>query len=512
MLDRLVLGSSSLVQTVAEELEGKPGTVRVGTSDRSLATTLRETGVEAETLDPTDETTLAGLDPDIVVVLQDTKEAGHAATRAARNALPDAYLLVYAGDDGPSQDTALEAIADEVIDRGRAAATRLVDHVGDNGRQFQQLRHVLLEIDRLAVVAHDNPDPDAIASGVALGEIATDIGCETEICYHGDISHQENRAFVNLLGLDLRRIEADTALSGFDGIALVDHSRPGVNDQLAPDTDIDIVIDHHPPRSPVDAQFVDLRSCVGATSTLLVEYLDRSGVPVGESLATALLFGIQVDTRSFSREVSNEDFEAAATLLSAADLEALERIESPSVDAQTLETIASAIRHRRVEDGVLLSFVGSLSSRDTLSQAADLLLTPEGVTTTLVYGVMDGTVYASARSSDPQLDIGQTLRGVFDHLGSAGGHADMAGAQFGLGVFGDVDGDESLREVLESSVTGPFLEAAEASARPERGDLDTADASMTGRYLVTPASSDSSESATDDGDRGESSESPDETE
>jgi hypothetical protein len=148
--------------------------------------------------------------------------------------------------------------------------------------------------------------------------------------------------------------------------------------------------------------------------------------------------------------------------------------------------MAGSIRHRQVEDGVLLSFVGSLSERDALAQAADHLLTLEGITTTLVYGVMDGTIYASARSSDPHLDIGETLRGAFDHLGSAGGHADMAGAQFDLGVFGGVEDDNSLRGVLEASITGPFLEAAEASTRPETSDIYTSDAAMTERYVVTP--------------------------
>jgi len=510
MIDRLVLGSGSFVQTIVDALREKPGSVCVGTSDRSLATTFREIGVDAETLDPTDEAALSALDSDIVFVLQDSEQANREAARAVRNALPEAYLLVYAGENDLSHGASLEGIADRVVDPGRATAARLVDQVGDDGQQLQQLWQVLSGIDRLAIVAHDNPDPDAIASGVALAELADAADCEAEVCYYGNISHQENRAFVNLLDLDLRNVDGGETLSEFDGIALVDHSRPGVNDQVSPDTDVDIVIDHHPPRSPVDARFVDLRSSVGATSTLLVEYLDRFGMTISENIATALLFGIHIDTRSFSREVSGEDFEAAATLLATANLDTLERIESPSVTAQTLDTMARSIRHRQVEDGVLLSFVGSLSERDALAQAADHLLTLEGITTTLVYGVMDGTIYASARSSDPHLDIGETLRGAFDHLGSAGGHADMAGAQFDLGVFGGVEDDNSLRGVLEASITGPFLEAAEASTRPETSDIYTSDAAMTERYVVTPpAPPEGDESTTDDSPGQGSSESPD---
>ncbi len=38
------------------------------------------------------------------------------------------------------------------------------------------------------------------------------------ICYYGEISHQENRAFVNLLEFDLRNLDADSPdeLEAFD--------------------------------------------------------------------------------------------------------------------------------------------------------------------------------------------------------------------------------------------------------------------------------------------------------
>lgn len=498
MVDRLVLGSGSLVQTVVESLRGQPGTVRVGTDDKSFATTFREVGVDADHLDPTDEATLAELDPDIVFVVEDDPADNRAAARAVRRALPDVYLLAYAGEDDLDHGAALEGVADEVLDPGRAAAAHIIERIGDDGQRLHQLWRVLRDIDRLGIVAHDNPDPDAIASGVALARLAAAVGCDAEVCYYGSISHQENRAFVNVLNLDVRNVAADEELSEFDGIALVDHSRPGVNDQLSPDTEVDIVIDHHPPRAPVDARFVDLRSSVGATSTLLVGYLDRFGLTFDTAVATALLFGIRVDTRSFSREVSQEDFEAAATLLDAADLTTLELIESPNVSAQTLETIASAINHRTIEDGVLLSFVGESPDRDALAQAADQLLGLDGVTTTFVYGIMGETVYASARASGSRIDIGETLRDAFDQIGSAGGHADMAGAQLDLGVFGVIeDRDGSLREVLEASITGRFLEAAAANARPQATDAYAADAEVTDRYFITPPAYDEPD---DDGD------------
>ena len=180
-------------------------------------------------------------------------------------------------------------------------------------------------------------------------------------------------------------------------------------------------------------------------------------------MATGLLFGIHTDTKEFTREAVKADFEAAAALLPAANLGILERIESPSISPETFETIAGAVRNRQQEDDVLLSCVGRLSDRDALAQAADRLLTMDGVSTTVVYGTREGSIYLSARSQGRGIDLGEVLRDAFGRIGSAGGHADMAGAQITLGVLEAVEErEESLREIVEAVVTDRFLEALDS--------------------------------------------------
>jgi len=86
------------------------------------------------------------------------------------------------------------------------------------------------------------------------------------------------------------------------------------------------------------------------------------------------------------------------------------------------------------------------------------LLTLEDVNATLVYGVQDGTIYVSARARGTDIDLGETLRDAFGQIGSAGGHADMAGAQITLGVLDTIeDRDESLHEVVRAVVDDRFL-------------------------------------------------------
>lgn len=492
MANRLVLGSGSLVQPLVESLDCQPELLTVGTDDEHLAAILRETGITVEQLNPTDTETLRELDGvEVVFVLEDEQWDNLVTARAVRNAHPDAYILAYSGEDASDHGASLAGTVDRVVDPGNAVAASLLERVGDASRRIRQLWQVLGDIDRLAVLTHDNPDPDAIASGVALQRLATAAGCEADVCYYGNITHQENRAFVNVLDLELRNLDDDEQLTEYDGIALVDHSRPGVNDQLPEDAVVDIVIDHHPPRAPVDARFVDLRSHVGATSTLLVEYLGEFGLIDEETVATALLFGIHVDTKAFTREVSREDFEAAAILVAAADLGTLERIEAPSISPQTFDTVARAIQNRTVEGEVLHSFVGKLSDRDALAQAADKLLTIDDVTTTLVYGLKDGTIYVSARARGSDIDIGETLREAFDPIGSAGGHVDMAGAQIPLGVLEAVgDDDESLQQIIEDVITNQFLEAITTATSPPVSGVYASDIDPIQEYLAgTPETS-----------------------
>jgi nanoRNase/pAp phosphatase (c-di-AMP/oligoRNAs hydrolase) len=474
MIDRLVLGSGSLLHTLVTSLRDQSGTLRVGTEDESLIRSLQDNGIDVVDPSPEDAEALSTLDVEFVVVTAETRTEVQTVATAAREAFPDAYLLVYTGAfgiGGTANGDSLDQIADKVVALSERAGSYVLDRIGDSGRQMYQLWSVLRDIDNLAVVTHDNPDPDAIASGLALARIARAAGCEASVCYHGDITHQENRAFVNVLDLDLCRIDEEGGLAAFDGIALVDHSRPGVNDQLPDDSDVDIVIDHHPPRAPVNARFVDLRGGVGATSTLLVGYLDLFGLEFDQQIATALLFGIHVDTNAFSREVSPIDFEAAATLVSAADLGALERIESPSVSASTIDTLASAIQNRRTVGGVLMSCVGQLAERDALAQAADRLLMLDDVGTTMVYGVLDGTIYISARSRGTRVDIGEALRDAFNQIGSAGGHVNMAGGQIELGILDAVDEQtDSFQDILEDVVEDRFLSAVDEHTTEEVTD------------------------------------------
>jgi nanoRNase/pAp phosphatase (c-di-AMP/oligoRNAs hydrolase) len=448
------------------------------TDKESRVLSLREANIKAEmgAIEDPDVVRQQAGEVDTVIIAGDKPYRNRQLASVATEAYPDAFIMGYTGDHASSSDrSAMADLVDETIDYAAAVADSLVDSIYESGYRTRQLLRVLRQLEGpLAIVTHDNPDPDAIASAMALARLAKRAAIETEVCYFGDISHQENRAFVNLLEYRLTKLHSETDLSQYGSFALVDHSRPGVNDGLPSETNVALVLDHHPPRGPAKAQFFDLRSDVGATSTLLTDHLRRVDIEPNERLATGLLFGIRVDTNDFAREVCLEDFRSAAYLLDYVDTDTLELVESPSMSPETLDTIGAAIDNRVVKADVLATCAGGSADRDALAQAADKLLDLDGVRTTFVFGYTDKTVYASARTRGTDIDIGETLRDAFDQVGSAGGHADMAGAQLPVGMLVDSDDDEPATAVT-TAVTERFFEAIESrpSHRPPEAFDDT---------------------------------------
>ena len=325
----------------------------------------------------------------------------------------------------------------------------------------EALRDVLSPAEELTIVCHNNPDPDCLASALALGRIAAAVGIdERRILYSGEISHQQNRAFINLLDIDLTEFDDESVRDRPEGslLAFVDHAIPGANNRVPEGTAVDIVIDHHPAEA-IEARFVDHRESIGATATILTEYVDAFDLDLDATLATALLFAIRRETLGFLRGVTSAEYAAAEFLHDSADDGLLQQLSSPSVTGATVDAIAGAIGNRTVRGSVLVSHVGRTSERDALPQAADYLATLEGVETAIVFGIVDGSIQLSARSPDARVHIGSVLDGAFGDVGSAGGHREMAGGEIPLGIFADrTDDDAELVSIVERIVTARLVD------------------------------------------------------
>jgi nanoRNase/pAp phosphatase (c-di-AMP/oligoRNAs hydrolase) len=459
-----ILGCGSVGHAVAEELVGQGKDILIVDRDDSRVEALRDQDLNAQVADIRDEE-VADLvaDRDVVLVMASDVEANKDAVENIRERNGDQFVVVRASDP-ISGDELTEMGADVVINPSEVIADSALRSLeaGELEHQAGRLREVIETTDeRMAILTHDNPDPDSIASAVALQAIASYLGVDSDIIYLGDIGHQENRAFVNLLGIDLvSRTSLEDLESSHDTIALVDHAKAS---ETAVDLPVDVVIDHYEPDADYDAGFVDVRPNMSSTSTIMTKYIQEYDMNLDEAVATALLYGIRAETLDFKRETTPADLTAAAYLYPFANHDTLEQVESPSMSPETLDVLAEAITNREVQGSHLVSNAGFIREREALAQAAQHLLNLEGITTSAVYGIAAETIYLAARSKDIRVNIGRVLDEAFGEVGQSAGHSTQASTEIPLGIFTGVDiGDENrdlLLSLTEEAVKGKLFDA-----------------------------------------------------
>jgi nanoRNase/pAp phosphatase (c-di-AMP/oligoRNAs hydrolase) len=451
-----ILGCGSVGHAIAEELAAQGKDVLIVDKDESRVEALRDQDLNATVADIGD----AGIadvvgDREVVLVMASDVEANKAAVE---HLVDDQRFVVARAADPVSADALRELGADIVINPASVIAESALRTLesGELEHRAAQLKSILVDTDgQVAIVTPDNPTPDALASAVALQAIAGEFDVEADILYFGGLGHQENRAFVNLLGIDL--VESDpNDLAQYATIALVDHSQAD-SARLADRATVDIVLDHRESDASREARFVDVRPDMASTSTILTKYLQELGVTVDAPVATALLYGIRAETLDFKRETTPADLTAAAYLHPFADHDVLEQVESPSMSPETLDVLAEAITNRQVKGSHLVSNAGFVTDREALAQAAQHLLNLEGVTSTAVFGIAEETIHLAARSKDIRLDIESILADAFDDSGQVVGHSTQASAEIPLGIFTGIEVGEENRDLL--------LELAEEAVR-----------------------------------------------
>ncbi|MBI3964640.1 MAG: DHH family phosphoesterase [Chloroflexi bacterium] len=285
---------------------------------------------------------------------------------------------------------------------------------------------------RLVILTHDNPDPDAIGAGLALARLAQEVGSEAVFAYGGIIGRAENTAMINLLEIDLVPVSC-VDLTTFDGIALVDTQPGSTNHSLRAGLTPTIVIDHHPRDEATAAvPYADVRPDYGASSTILYEYLRAARVVPDRPLATALFYGLKVDTQNLSRGHSAADERAFMRLFPLVDHQQLSRIEYPPLPYEYFETLRQGLERAYVHGDVVISQMDDIETPHPVAEIADLLLRLEGVRWSACFACSGEALYLSLRTNDLNANAGVVVRRVVRHHGSSGGHPALAAGRVPL--------------------------------------------------------------------------------
>ena len=303
--------------------------------------------------------------------------------------------------------------------------------------RVQQYQRYFSDAERVLIMLHNDPDPDAMASGLALRNVLRRTKTTAIIGAIQGITRPENLRMVNLLDIHIENITQES-LKEYDRIAMVDvqpHYFGGLIDR------VDLVIDHHPEQPGYTAVFKDIRPDYGSTSTILTEHLRAVDVNISERTATAMLYAIKSDTLFFNRSTNRVDLEAFSYLYPLADAALIRKMEGAEITSERLDYVLKAHLGGILSDQVFCAFLGSMPREDFIPYVADFFLQLEDVKWTVIAGIVNDSLVVSVRNLGYTKNAGEFVRRFFAEIGSAGGHRAMAKAVVPLRAFRDKYGE-----------------------------------------------------------------------
>ena len=166
---------------------------------------------------------------------------------------------------------------------------------------------------------------------------------------------------------------------------------------------------------------------VGACASLIAEYYVRSGNTPDRNVATALLYGIKMDTLQFTRGVTPLDIEMFGFLFPLCDQEVLADLERNNMEFSDLKAYGEAIERIELYDKIGFSCIPFSCPDALIAILSDFILALIEVEVAVVFSFREDGIKLSVRSEDPDIHAGDLLHEALKGLGSGGGHAVMGG-------------------------------------------------------------------------------------
>ena len=306
--------------------------------------------------------------------------------------------------------------------------------------------------DSLLLLMNGSPDPDAIASAMALREIIQKTKGLSKSAFVSTepLIRQQNVEFVSSMRLYIQLVN-QVDIDSYRLIAILD-AQPSFFYKALNSIKPQIVIDHHPREGEWHALLEDIRPNYGALSSILTEYLLCSRVKIPRNLHTALLYGIKTDTDNFNRSAIIEDISAYTYNTKYANMQFIRRIELNQTPDRFLKYYNYAYHHMNNFRGRRVCFLGSVESADVCVQIADFYLRLIGTYYVVVAGIIGDKLIIIFRGDGYRQNCGAIAQRAFGLVGKGGGHRSAARMEISLDVL-----KENLEGELSQTNVEKFL-------------------------------------------------------
>ena len=301
------------------------------------------------------------------------------------------------------------------------------------------------------IQTHNFPDPDAIASAFGLQKLLRLYGIDSKLCYEGRIDKLSTAKMLQLFRIEIFPYDVlRDQMQETDYIICVDCQKNTGNTTDFIGQEV-AVVDHHPVFVETAYLYKDIR-LTGACASMVAEYFAEAGLTPDSDTATALLYGLKIDTMQFSRGVTSLDIAMFAFLHPLVDRTKIMSLERNTMEFSDLRAYGAAIRRIKVYDTVGFSYIPFSCPDALIATISEFILNLEEVEIAVVYARRDDGLKFSVRSELPEVHAGELIRAALKDLGNGGGHAGMAGGLIpikNLSLLGDY---------LELRIAQRFLE------------------------------------------------------
>lgn len=298
---------------------------------------------------------------------------------------------------------------------------------------------------------HNFPDPDALASAFGMQVFLQAHGVDSVICYAGNIEKNSTKRMIEEFGIEIVHIDDLQDMAFSDYIVTIDAQKYNSNITDFPGNEV-ACIDHHPTMIPCSYEYSDIRIC-GACASIVADYFKETGTSLDKNTATALLYGIKMDTDSFNRGVTDFDIEMFAFLHKLADNQKIVSLYNNNMEIEDLYAYGEALRNIKIYDNVGFARISFDCPDALIAMISDFILGLDVVELSVVYAKRNGGYKFSVRNETEVYHAGTITAKALEGVGGGGGHFSMAGG------FMTKEGVKSLGQNKNFLIRQRFMDA-----------------------------------------------------
>ncbi len=330
----------------------------------------------------------------------------------------------------------------------------------------------LCEYKKITIQCHDNPDPDALASGWALQRFFESRGIDVRFIYSGRFTITKSNLLLMLthLGINIEYLKEYSLEEG--ELLVTTDCQYGQGNVTCVTADSYAVVDHHNGRAA--NRLSEIRPSLGSCSTLAWWLMKEEGYDfdADKNLCTALYYGLMTDTGNFSEihHPLDKDMQEALTV----DKSLVNLFCNSNISLDEMVIAGDALtNYRFLED----SKCGIIQARpcdpNILGFISDLALQVDKFNVCISFCEVSGGYKLSVRSCDKEVRANEFAEALTSGVGSGGGHIDKAGGFISKQRFEECNDSISILDFLDNRVIDYFNSCLVINA--DEYDIDVTD-------------------------------------